>query len=89
MCFFPPLNLNNKQFRYWKTALLLSIITPLLSMLLLQFIIIVHRSQVGIGKGIYHPPEYTLSGIENCLVSIYINYNSVNNNFISYFKLLT
>jgi len=55
------------QFRYWKTALLLSVITPLLSMLLLQFFIIITRGQVGFGKGIDHPPEYSLSGIENCM----------------------
>ncbi|ORX44545.1 hypothetical protein BCR36DRAFT_359698 [Piromyces finnis] len=55
------------QLRYWKTALLLSVISPLLSMVLVKVFIILNGNEVGVGKGVYHPPEYSLSGIEDCV----------------------
>eukprot|EP00833_Pecoramyces_ruminatium_P014179 jgi/Orpsp1_1/1188211/evm.model.d7180000063235.1 len=55
------------QFRYWKTSLLISVITPLLAMLLLELIILINGNEVGVGKGIYHPTTYPLAGIEDCI----------------------
>ncbi|ORX83600.1 hypothetical protein BCR32DRAFT_291916 [Anaeromyces robustus] len=55
------------QFRYWKTSLLISILTPLIAMILVKFIIILHQNQLGIGKGIYKLDKYPLSGIEDCV----------------------
>jgi len=41
-------------------------------MLLLEFIIIINKNELGVGKGIYHPATYPLSGIEDCIVKLKI-----------------
>jgi len=51
------------QTRFWKTALVLSVITPFLAMILLEFIIHLNNS---LGKKTLHPEKYLLNGIDNC-----------------------
>jgi len=51
------------QTRFWKTALVLSVFTPLLAMILLEFIIHLYDSW---GKKTLHPEKYLLNGIDNC-----------------------
>ncbi|ORX81187.1 hypothetical protein BCR32DRAFT_13526, partial [Anaeromyces robustus] len=51
------------QMRFWKTALVLSVITPFLAMVLLEFIIHLNDS---LGKKVLHPEKYLLNGIDNC-----------------------
>jgi len=66
------------QFRYWRTSLVISVITPLLAMLLLEFIIIINKNELGVGKGIYHPATYPLSGIEDCIGPVDKEDNCIN-----------
>jgi len=53
------------QIRFWKTSLVLSVITPLIAMLLLRFLVFIKSSTWG--KQNLYPEKYPLSGVEDCL----------------------
>lgn len=52
------------QLRFWKSTLLITVITPICVMLLLQLLQLLMEFQAG--KEIPHPESYPLSGLENC-----------------------
>ncbi|OUM61279.1 hypothetical protein PIROE2DRAFT_20971 [Piromyces sp. E2] len=52
------------QFRFWKTSIVISIITPLLTMLMFKFLIFIKKNSWG--KQILYPEKYTLDGVADC-----------------------
>ncbi|ORX44542.1 hypothetical protein BCR36DRAFT_334597 [Piromyces finnis] len=64
------------QLRFWKSTLLMTIITPLIVMILLELLQLLAVNQNG--KEILHPESYPLSGIENCKGPINLEGNCIN-----------
>ncbi|OUM68605.1 hypothetical protein PIROE2DRAFT_3587 [Piromyces sp. E2] len=64
------------QLRFWKSTLLMTIITPLVIMILLELLQLLAVYQHG--KEILHPESYPLSGIENCQGPINLEGNCIN-----------
>ncbi|OUM58765.1 hypothetical protein PIROE2DRAFT_64203 [Piromyces sp. E2] len=61
------------QIRFWKSSLVISIITPLLAMALLKFLIFMKSNTLG--KQVLYPEKYELSGVEDCINNQRMNFN--------------
>lgn len=52
------------QFRFWKTSLIIAVITPLLAMIFIKLLAFVRLD--ALSRPVLNPERYPLSGVENC-----------------------